>query len=167
MDRKSKILLGVFSLAIILSIGATYWRIMVKRDFVVEMQVDCDPASEVCFVGECDPEVEQCTGDPEQDTYYYKMLSKKAANMPSCDLETGECPTPKCEMGEEDCEETLCSEELLEEGQSCSDPADFIAEEEDEEAVCEGEAEEECLEGGGLSEDESVEELQKAEETGA
>jgi hypothetical protein len=39
MDKKSKIFLGVFFLLIFASIGATYYRIMVKRDYVIEAQI--------------------------------------------------------------------------------------------------------------------------------
>lgn len=142
MDKKSKIFFIVFALLIAGSVAMTYWRIVVKRDYLVLAQTACDPETEACFVYECDPETEECTGDPEEDTSYYAKIKKKAFNFPQC--EEGECPDPVCDEGEEDCEVILCTEETAEEWESCNNPEEYRAsleEESDEEESLEEEGE--------------------------
>lgn len=142
MDKKNKIFFIVVFLLLIGSVGATYWRIMIKKDYMIEAQVDCDPETEACFVWECDPESieegEACTGDPESDIWYYKIVRKNASNIPLCDPQTDEnCNPLICEEGEEECEEVLCDEETkLEQEVECNDPVQYLLNnpvEEDEE----------------------------------
>lgn len=162
MDKKSKILFALIGLAIAISVGVTYWRIMIKKDYIISSQVDCDPTIEKCFIWQCDPslakgEEDACTGDPEEDSWYYKIANRKAFNIPLCDPEKDEtCQPFLCEEGEKDCQETLCDETNVAEGESCNDPEEYIKnnpeeiEDEDGEAVLEGdesaEAEEESEE---------------------
>lgn len=147
MDKKSKILLWVFALLIAGSVGVTYWRIMIQKDYIIEAEVDCDPTLETCFVYECDPEAEECTGDPEEDIYYYKMIRRNAANIPLCDPADENCEALTCPEGEDECEIILCSEETAEEGQVCNDPEQYVLDnpiEEEEVMECE-EGDEECV----------------------
>lgn len=171
MDKKSKILIAVFLVLILISVGITYWRIMVKKDYVVESQVDCDPYSEACFIWQCDPasteEGEACTGDPEIDIWYYKIARRLAANIPLCDPETDEtCDPWTCTEEERDCQQILCDEVTGEDqGVECNDPEQYTIdnpiEEEDlsaDEAECDPETDEECVieegeEGIGASEE--------------
>lgn len=147
-----KILLWVLALLILGSVGVTYWRIMIKKDYVVEAQVDCDPYEKNCFVWECDPnsivEGEACTGDPENDIWYYAVAKRTAAKVPLCDPATDDtCDPWTCEEGEKDCSETLCDETTkVEQEAECNDPVQYaIDNPEEEEAVeCE-EGDEECL----------------------
>jgi hypothetical protein len=149
MDKKSKILIWVFVVLIAASVGVTYWRIMLKRDYVISSQVDCDPTTEKCFVWECDPastvEGEKCTNDPEKDIWYYKLAERNAFKIPLCDPAKDEnCLPFVCEEGEKDCSETLCDETTkVDQGVECSDPVQYNIdnppEEEvtgDEEATC-------------------------------
>ena len=134
------------------SVGVTYWRIMIKRDYVISSQIDCDPTTEKCFVWECDPtstvEGEACTNDPEKDIWYYKLAERNASKIPLCDPAKDETCLPfVCEEGEADCSETLCDEETkIDQGVECSDPVQYNmdnpSEEEstgDEEATCDSE----------------------------
>ena len=144
MDKKSKILLSLLGLAIIISVGATYWRIMMKKDYIISSQVDCDPTIEKCFIWECDStlaagEDGACTGDPEEDSWYYKIAERKAYNIPLCDPDKDEnCQPFLCEEGEKDCQEIFCDTTNVKEGESCNDPEEYIKnnpmEEEDEES---------------------------------
>jgi len=151
MDKKSKILIWIVVILIIGSVGATYWRIFVKQDYVISNEVDCDPYEEACFIWECVPgsleEWEQCTGDPEMDVWYYKLVERKAANIPLCDPEEDEdCAPFVCEEDEEDCTEYLCEEGNADEIE-CTDPVQFAIDnpyEEEEECA---EDDEECLMG--------------------
>ena len=161
MDKKSKMFLWFFALLIVASVGVTYWRVMIKKDYVVENQVDCDPYEKSCFVWECDPqstvEGEACTGDAESDTWYFQVARRNALRIPLCDPETDEnCDPWTCEENEKDCEAVFCDETNME-GQyavACVDPAQFAIDNpiEEEAIECE-EGDEECL---ALQENEDV-----------
>ena len=151
VDKKSKIFFLVFFLLIAVAVGATYWRIMVKRDYVVSAQTDCDPYTESCFIWECDPastvEGEACTGDAEKDIWYYQLAERNAANIPLCDPNDETCDPWTCGEGEKDCSTTFCDETTkVEQGVECSDPVTYTAENpiEEEAVECE-EGDEECL----------------------
>ncbi len=138
----SKILTIVFVLLVLTSVGVAYYRYMVQNNFLVKYQTPCDPAVESCFVYECDPEADECTGDPEEDTTYYSLMYRLANNIPACDVEVeGDCDKAyTCPVGEEGCEIVTCNDETsVAEESDCSDPGDFITEE--------GEAEGEVMEG--------------------
>lgn len=154
MDKKSRVLLWVFALLIVASVGVTFWRIMIKKDYVIEAQVDCDPYENECFVWECDPastvEGEACTGDAESDTWYFNVVRRNASKIPLCDPETDEsCDPWTCGENEKDCEAVFCDETNMEEqyATACVDPIQFAIDNpvEDEEVIeCE-EGDEECL----------------------
>ncbi|HBG33381.1 MAG TPA: hypothetical protein DDW82_06695 [Acholeplasmataceae bacterium] len=127
---------------------------MIEKDYIIEAEVDCDPTLETCFIYECDPEAEECTGNPEEDTSYFKKAKRVAANIPLCDPADELCQPFVCGEGEKDCEEILCTEETSEEGDVCNNPEQYVLDNpiEDEEAVeCDpsaaeaGESDEECL----------------------
>jgi hypothetical protein len=150
MDNKNKIFLIVFFLLIVGSIGATYYRTMIKKDYLISAQTDCDPYTEKCFIWECDPastvEGEACTGDLESDIWYYKIIQRKAFNIPLCDPNDENCEALVCPEGEKDCAEVLCSSETATEGEACNDPEEYTInnpEEEDAEECAEDD--EECL----------------------
>jgi hypothetical protein len=181
MDKKSKILIVVFALLILGSVGATYYRIFVKRDYIISAQTDCDPLEENCYVWECDPnatdESEKCTGDPEKDIWYYKIINRKAYNIPLCDPNSEECEALTCSEGEDDCEMKNCDPEADE----CRTPEkyqeenpDALSEEEcaeDDEECLSGELEEsfECEEGDAecLNEEVGMEESPEEDASGA
>ncbi len=152
----SKILLYAFIALILIAVVLTYWRIMIKKDYVIEAQIDCDPYSEACFIWECDPDAteksEACTGDPESDIWYYKIVRRNAANIPACDPENDEtCDPWACELTEIDCGQTFCDEVTAEEqGVECNDQEQYALdnpEEEDlsaDEEACNPEVDEEC-----------------------
>ncbi len=135
----------VFLLLIIGSVAVTYYRIMIKKDYVVETQNDCDPYTEACFVWECNPESdvegEACTGDPENDIWYYKINKRNASRIPLCDPNADEnCQPWTCEPGEAKCEEILCDEKTAAEQEvSCNDPVKYTKENpiKEEAAECE------------------------------
>lgn len=139
-----KILLIVFSLLIIGSAAITYYRIMIKRDYIISAEANCDPTAEKCFVYVCDPTAEECAGNPEEDTSYYKIIKKRAANIPLCDPKQEDCQALQCGEGEKDCEEILCEDENEDEIE-CNDPEQYnLDHPAEEETACE-EGDEECL----------------------
>src|SRR4030042_7189710 len=155
LDRKSKILFVVLVILIIGSVAATYWRYMVKRDYIIEAQIDCDPETENCFIWQCDPmsleEGEACTGVPDNDTWYYKIFRRNAKNIPDCDPNDENCLAYVCDEGEADCSEELCTPENVPDGEEWNDPEQYLLENPPEEDCEEGDeecmVEEECEEG--------------------
>ena len=125
MDKKSKIFFWVLGILILASIGVTYWRIMLKRDYIIEAEADCDPATETCFVYECDPSAEECTGNPNEDTSFYKIIRRNASKIPTCDPADENCQPLVCGEGEKDCEEILCTEQTKTQEDVCNDPAQY------------------------------------------
>ncbi len=146
MDRKSKIFLWIFSLLIVASVGVTYYRIMIKKDYIIEAEADCDPTMEACFVYYCDAETEECTGDEVEDTSYYKLVRRSASKIPLCDPNDETCQPLICEENEKDCEEILCSEQTMQEGDECNDPVQYNLDNpaEEEEVDCDPEVDEDC-----------------------
>lgn len=151
MDRKSKILFLIVGLLIAASVAVTYWRIMVKKDYIIEAQTDCDPYAENCFIWECDPdstvEGEKCTGDPETDSWYFQVVKRNASRIPLCDPDTNEnCEALVCGENEPECEYVFCTEENMEAqyASACSDPVKYTEENPIEEEECDPEADEDC-----------------------
>ncbi len=68
----------------ILLVASSYLRFVVLNDYVVGYESDCDPITNVCFVG-C--ENEECTKE-----YYYKKMHKYAPNLYNqCGEDITEC----------------------------------------------------------------------------
>lgn len=129
MDKKSKIFFLVFFLLIVSSIAVTYYRFMVQRDYMIQAEAECDPYTESCFVYVCDPATETtCTGDPVQDTSYYKLIDRNAKNIPACDPADETCTALVCGEGEADCAYTLCDPATAKDGEACNDPVAYTLE---------------------------------------
>ncbi len=123
MNKKSQALTIVLVALILVSVFATYYRIFVRHNYQILAEVSCDPTTESCFVYQCDSEAGECTGDPAEDTSYYKLLEKNASKMPVCDAETEECPELVCAEGEINCSVRFCDAEA---GEECTNPQEFI-----------------------------------------
>ena len=78
----------------------------------------------------CDPEAgEECTGDPIEDTSYYKLINRNAKHIPLCDPSDENCEALICPLDEVDCTVTLCDPVTAEEnGVECSDPVAYSLE---------------------------------------
>jgi len=161
MDKKTKMFWWAMGVIIMISFGATFYRYMIKKDYIVQAQVDCDPYSEACFIWSCDPgsvvEGEACTGDLEMDTWYYKIINKNASSISSCDVNDENCDALNCAQNEPDCEFVFCNEENVQEfgSEVCINPIDYALANPEEE-VCE-EGDEECEAEEALSEEEILE----------
>jgi hypothetical protein len=142
MDKKSKILFIALSVSVALSVFVSYYRIFIAKDYIIEAQTECDPSVEACFVAVCDPVEEECSENPQEDILYYKILQRKAANIPLCDPKEEGCRALLCEEGEVDCSEILCDSANAEEEVVCSDPANFqeITEDAGSESECDDES---------------------------
>lgn len=122
LSKRSSLLLVFFSFALVLSVVASFYKFFVIRDYPIQAQDVCDPASEACFVYHCDVAFEECTGDAVADTSYYKIVERNAKNIPLCDPNTEGCTPLVCPAGEKGCSVTFCepSEEV-----ECSDPEEY------------------------------------------
>lgn len=130
-SRANKIFLWVFILLIVGSIGVTYWKIIIKRDYVIVAQSsDCDPYTEKCFVHVCDPSPDvdgpdACKGNPTDDTWFTKNIHRMAYNIPDCDPADESCTALVCGEGEANCSYELCDASNMPEGDSCNDPVQY------------------------------------------
>ena len=121
VKRNSRILIVVFVIVTTISIGLSFFRFFILRDYPLQSQIECDPTTEACFVYHCDATVEECTGDPVVDTSYYKLIDRNAKNIPLCDPANEDCVPLECQENEVGCVITLC-DASLEDGSECSDP---------------------------------------------
>lgn len=154
MDNKSKIFFAVFFLLDVGSIAATYHRVFVLRDYMIEAEAPCDPYTESCFVYICDPIEEECTGDPEEDTSYYKQISRNAKNIPLCDIEDESCDALICPPDEEGCSVILCDIATVTEGEICNNPVTYtLLHPIEDEVLDEDESEELLSDEGAIEED--------------
>ncbi|MFZ2299740.1 MAG: hypothetical protein WAW00_01225 [Candidatus Moraniibacteriota bacterium] len=144
MDKKSKIFFIVFFLLIAGSVAVSYYRFIVARDYIIQAEAQCDPYTEACFTYVCDPTAgEECTGDPVEDTSYYKLIYRNAKNIPLCDPNDENCAALTCPEGEAECSFTLCDPATAEaDSVVCNDPVAYTLENPIEEESAEGDVEE-------------------------
>lgn len=120
MDRKSKFLTWTFILIVIAAVGWSYYNFIIERNFIVHNYAECDPTKESCFMW-CED------GECEDD--YYAKITKSARDIPICNEALEECEPLICELGEIGCEVIYCSEDMLDEGEICTNPSDLQLEE--------------------------------------
>jgi hypothetical protein len=124
----NKIFYTILILLILGSVGFTFWRIIVEKDYQIVAEVSCDPAVESCFHYEpeiCAMDDYDCLSAPIEEAYDYKLINKKAANIYACEQteEKTDCGEElSCLEGEENCEYTYCDPAELEEGEACAEP---------------------------------------------
>ena len=94
-------------------VGFRYYEYVVNRNFIINVYTACNPSTEQCFVSDCSPEDDlSCPNGP------YKKIEIRDADAPQC-LEEHTCTNFIC--GDiASCTATYCSEENLEEGESCA-----------------------------------------------
>lgn len=110
MDKKSKILIVIVGLAILTSIGVSFYKYVVVKNYQIFAEMPCDPTIDNCFVRTAE----------DNSTSTYKLLSRQASNIPLCDPAVETCRALTCEPNELNCEITTCNEEDLPEGEACS-----------------------------------------------
>jgi hypothetical protein len=114
ISQKSKKFLVLFSVFVLLVVSVSFWKYFIAKDYYVKLSIECDPSLETCFVSEC------LEGECEegQQFRYYRVLKKKAYNIPRC-YDNGDCPVLSCGV-KEDCQEIICNKKNALEGESCS-----------------------------------------------
>ena len=131
-SRADRWFMRSFFIVLFGSVFFAFIRFVILKNYLVQAQTSCDPKTEECFVWQCDPEStvkgEACTGDPESDVSYYKIIKKKANTVPACNPDKDEnCPPLTCASGEKDCTEILCNEEnKVEQKAQCNDPEQYL-----------------------------------------
>ncbi len=93
--------------------GVSYYRYVVERNFVIQVNTACNPSAEQCFISDCSPADDlSCPVGP------YKKIDILDAGAPPC-LEEHSCSDFTC-GGIASCNETYCSSENLGDGESCA-----------------------------------------------
>jgi hypothetical protein len=117
MKFKENILLFVLLPLVVLTVGASYVRFMVIKDYLVAYEGVCDPVVNSCFVG-C--EDEECTSE-----YYYSSVQKYAVNLyAQCGEDITDCEAASICLAtdDQDCSVTYCDPEV--DGDTCSTPTE-------------------------------------------
>ncbi len=122
--KRSNILYAVLAVLMIASIGFTFYKIAVLKDYQIIAQVSCDPKTEKCFAITCDPATDDtCSKNPDEQTSYYKKISKKAASISMCEAtadKIGCTEELSCIASESNCFYILCDPANLEDGEQCA-----------------------------------------------
>lgn len=117
----------VFALLIIGSVGFTFYRIVIVKDYQIVAETSCDPAIEACFhyaPEPCAADDTECLAQPAEEPYDYKMISKKAASIYECEKTSEKLGCNEdltCLDNEIDCSYTYCDPENLADGEVCSE----------------------------------------------
>jgi len=81
----NRVFYTILVLLILGSIGATFYKIVIQKNYQITAETSCNPTTESCFHYEgviCE------TGDLEcvsEDAYDYKLISKKASDIYICE----------------------------------------------------------------------------------
>jgi len=124
LNIKSKIFYIIFFLLIVISIGLTFVRYVVLKNYQILAETSCNPQTEKCFVKTCDPADDStCSVNEADRTTYYKLISKNASSIYACEntVEKIGCSTElTCTQNEKNCSYTYCDSVNLAEGEQCS-----------------------------------------------
>lgn len=103
------VILGVFVLIVA---GHNFERYHVASDYPLHVFTNCDSTKNSCFGA--DPDI----GDPTFQSGTYEKVEMIASGAPHC-LDEHTCTDFTCD-GIADCQITYCSEETIEDGESCT-----------------------------------------------
>ena len=127
IENKSKLGNRIFYTILILlilgSVGITFYKIVILKDYQVVAETVCDPNTESCFHREavtCDGTDPACEPAEASD---YKTISKNAGTIYACEQakeKLGCNDNLTCLAGEPNCSYTLCDDSNVPDGESCS-----------------------------------------------
>ena len=106
MDKKTKLILKIGLVLVVLVIITTYYKVFIKHNYLVDIEVPCNPSLEYCFIGEFDSESDDTCID---NSYSYKLIEKKAYSAMTCTEEDWDCLA--CKKNDIDCEIIDCDPE--------------------------------------------------------
>lgn len=137
MNSKVKYLFIATAIVVVGAVTYSFYETIIKKDIVVLSGATCDPETEgPCYIWVCEPSWwDECSGNPEEDIWAYKMIKKKAIDMPACTpkvqiegfltkvVSVDEmCPEQECAEGDPTCEVIYCDPET-DGADACYDPA--------------------------------------------
>jgi len=84
----------------------SYYRFMIKHDYVVGYEGVCDPTVEQCFIG--------CDDDACTEEYYYSKMQKYTPDLyAECGKDITDCEAASvCLPEDRDCSITFCNPEI-------------------------------------------------------
>ncbi len=94
---------SVVFLIVFLTVLSSCYRYVFALDYTIEYQVPCNPEERNCFVKECDPDSEECTGDSVEDTSYFQIIKRNAAYTPICNVNDERCNIETCVSVDSEC----------------------------------------------------------------
>lgn len=126
-EKKLTIANKVFYVVLILlifgSVGFTFLRLVIWKDYQIIAEVSCDPVVESCFHYEPELCIEDDIECVPEEAYDYKIINKKASTIYACEQteeKIGCNDELSCVENEEDCSYTLCDPTNLGENEVCS-----------------------------------------------
>lgn len=118
MDKKTKILIILFLTIVFATLLFSYKKYFLEKEYLISAEIPCDPSQDICYVGYCDSETEEC----EEEVFYYNRIEGVAGILPVCDPNYEDCPLLWCgEKGNNTCVVIPCDSET-----DCSSPEDFV-----------------------------------------
>jgi hypothetical protein len=118
VDKKSKIANRIFyiilALLIVGSVGVTFYKIVILKDYQIVAETSCNPTTEKCFV---------YTDEESGEVSYYKLISKKAMNISLCEATEEKLGCEEelaCTENELSCSYTYCDATKLSDGEACA-----------------------------------------------
>ena len=122
MRKSSTYLILIILVGVAAVVANRYYHYVDQRDFLLDVDMACDPSTEQCFVSDCSPE-----DNPNCDTSPYKYVEILASNAPRC-LEEHSCDSFSCDPDDTTCSITYCNEETISEGETCTSLSPSIEE---------------------------------------
>ena len=113
-----------FILLVIGSVGTTFLKFAVFKNYQILAETSCNTQTEKCFVKTCDPTTDKtCPTNETERTTYYKKISKTASNIYTCEQSADKIGCDKeltCTQNEKKCSYTYCDPANLIEGEQCA-----------------------------------------------
>jgi hypothetical protein len=113
-----------FVLLVIGSVGTTFLKYVVFKNYQIFADSSCNPQTEKCFVSICDPAEDSTCPENEADrVIYYKLISKNASEIYKCEqsVDKIDCNGElTCKQNEKNCSYTYCDPANLGEGEQCA-----------------------------------------------
>jgi hypothetical protein len=122
-EKSNNIFFIIFFILILVTIGFTFYKIVILKNYQIVKQVSCNPIIEKCFITECDPSTDD-TCSASSTISYYKKISKQASSIYACEntIEQNGCKDElSCISGEKNCSYTFCNKDSLEDGEKCAE----------------------------------------------
>ena len=111
MKIKSQYVVVLIIIIFLVTCGYRYYQYVINKNFTIDVNTSCDINKDKCFSY---LEEDGTVSEP------YKKVTLLAKYALSC-LEEHTCPNFSCptDIKEDDCLTTYCSEDILDEGESC------------------------------------------------